>query len=198
MPVFDMDSHLREEYFLDEVYRLDGKFAHLRPVRLNNEASVRARFKHELSPWPREVATDEPTGLIDTHGEWPAACPQISQRRTYLPRERAVHIIESRNLGAIKKGEREVVLKQGRRKVLNRGQTLFSQGARHDGIWLVESGRVRVFYISPLGREITLAYWQAGNFVGGPEVFDTGVHQWSGVASTNCSVVQLPGKELRT
>ena len=41
--------------------------------------------------------------------------------------------------------EREAVLKQGRRKVLNRGQTLFSQGARHDGLWLIESGRVRVF-----------------------------------------------------
>ena len=40
--------------------------------------------------------------------------------------------------------EREIVLKQGRRKVLNRGQTLFSQGAKHDGIWLIESGRVRV------------------------------------------------------
>ena len=93
--------------------------------------------------------------------------------------------------------EREMVLKQGRRKVLNRGQTLFSQGAKHDGIFLVESGRIRVFYTSPLGREITLAYWHAGNFVGGPEVFDTGVHQWSGVASSNCSVVQLPGKELR-
>jgi len=93
--------------------------------------------------------------------------------------------------------ERELVLKQGRRKVLNRGQTLFSQGAKHDGIFLVESGRIRVFYISPLGREITLAYWHAGNFVGGPEVFDTGVHQWSGVASTNATVVQLPGKELR-
>jgi len=93
--------------------------------------------------------------------------------------------------------EREIVLKQGRRKVLNRGQTLFSQGAKHDGIWLIESGRIRVFYTSPLGREITLAYWHVGNFVGGPEVFDTGVHQWSGVASSNCSVVQLPGKELR-
>src|SRR5262245_24662691 len=90
--------------------------------------------------------------------------------------------------------ERESVLKQGRRKVLNRGQTLFSQGARHDGIFLVESGRIRVFYTSPLGREITLAYWQVGNFVGGPEVFDTGVHQRSGVASSNCSVVHLPGK----
>ena len=94
--------------------------------------------------------------------------------------------------------EREIVLKQGRRKVLNRGQTLFSQGAKHDGIYLIESGRIRVFYSSPAGREITLAYWHVGNFVGGPEVFDGGIHQWSGVASSNCSVVQLPGKELRT
>ena len=55
-----------------------------------------------------------------------------------------------------------------------------------------------MFYTSPLGREITLAYWHVGNFVGGPEVFDHGIHQWSGIASSNCSVVQLPGKELRT
>jgi CRP/FNR family transcriptional regulator, cyclic AMP receptor protein len=101
-------------------------------------------------------------------------------------------------MGKLTAVEREIVLKQGRRKVLNRGQTLFSQGAKHDGIFLIESGRIRVFYTSPLGREITLAYWHAGNFVGGPEVFDGGIHQWSGVASSNCSVVQLPGKELRT
>jgi CRP/FNR family cyclic AMP-dependent transcriptional regulator len=100
-------------------------------------------------------------------------------------------------MGKLTAPEREIVLKQGRRKVLNRGQTLFSQGAKHDGIFLIESGRIRVFYTSPLGREITLAYWHAGNFVGGPEVFDGGIHQWSGVAATNCSVVQLPGKALR-
>src|ERR1700730_812927 len=93
--------------------------------------------------------------------------------------------------------EREIVLKQGRRKVLNRGQTLFNQGAKHDGIYLIESGRIRVFYTAPSGREITLAYWHPGNFVGGPEVFGGGVHQWSGVATSNSSVVQLPGKELR-
>src|ERR1700757_608593 len=93
--------------------------------------------------------------------------------------------------------ERELVPKQGRPKELNRGPTLFSQGAKHDGIYLIESGRIRVFYPSPQGREITLAYWHAGNFVGGPEVFGTGIHQWSGVASSNAAVVQLPGKELR-
>ena len=93
--------------------------------------------------------------------------------------------------------EREIILKQGRRKVLYRGQTLFNQGAKHDGIYLIESGRIRVFYAAPSGREITLAYWHPGNFVGGPEVFDTGIHQWSGVATNNSSVVQLPGRDLR-
>lgn len=93
--------------------------------------------------------------------------------------------------------ERDILLRLGKRRVLNRGQTVFNQGAKHDGIYLIESGRIRVFYTSPLGREITLAYWQSGNFVGGPEVFDSGVHQWSGVAASNASVVHLPGKELR-
>jgi CRP-like cAMP-binding protein len=93
--------------------------------------------------------------------------------------------------------EREIVLRQGRRRVFYRGQTLFNQGARHDGIYLIETGRIRVFYIAPSQREITLAYWLPGHFVGGPEIFGGGVHQWSGVASSNSSVVHLPGKNLR-
>jgi CRP-like cAMP-binding protein len=98
---------------------------------------------------------------------------------------------------ALSAREQEIVLKHGRRKVFYRGQTLFNQGARHDGIYLIETGRIRVFYSAPSGREITLAYWHPGNFVGGPEVFGTGVHQWSGVATSNSSVVQFPGKDLR-
>lgn len=93
--------------------------------------------------------------------------------------------------------ERETVLRQGRRRVFYRGQTLFSQGSRHDGIFLIESGRIRVFYTAPSQREITLAYWLPGHFVGGPEIFGGGVHQWSGVASSNSSAVHLPGKTLR-
>jgi CRP/FNR family cyclic AMP-dependent transcriptional regulator len=100
-------------------------------------------------------------------------------------------------LATLTPAERETVIKCGRRRVLNRGQTLFSQGARHDGIFLIESGRIRVFYTAPSQREITLAYWNPGNFVGGPEVFGGGVHQWSGIAASNASVVHLPGKELR-
>ncbi len=93
--------------------------------------------------------------------------------------------------------ERDTLVRRGRRRVLYRGQTLFTQGARHDGIFVIETGRIRVYYTAPSQREITLAYWQPGNFVGGPEVFGEGVHQWSGVATSNSSVVHLPGKELR-
>jgi len=71
MPVFDMDSHLREEYFLDQVYRLEGQFAHLRPVRLNDEKSVRAHFRHDLSPWPREVSEHFNHSVVyDLNANW--------------------------------------------------------------------------------------------------------------------------------
>jgi len=49
---------------------------------------------------------------------------------------------------ALSSRERELVLSHGRRRVLNRGQTLFSQGTTHEGIYLIESGRIRVFYNS--------------------------------------------------
>lgn len=100
-------------------------------------------------------------------------------------------------LQTLSEREREIVLSHGRRRVLYRGQTLFSQGAVHDGIHLVESGRIRVFYTAPSGREITLAYWNAGNFVGGPEVFGSSPHLWSGVAAANSVVFLIPGKALR-
>lgn len=93
--------------------------------------------------------------------------------------------------------ERERVLSHGRRRVLYRGATLFSQGRPHEGIFLIESGRIRVFYTAPSGREITRAYWSAGNFVGGPEILGEGTYSWSGTAATNSVVVLIPGKVMR-
>jgi CRP/FNR family cyclic AMP-dependent transcriptional regulator len=89
------------------------------------------------------------------------------------------------------------VLGSGKRRVLYRGAQLFSQGSPQDGIFLIESGRIKVFYTAPSGREITLAYWHSGNFVGGPEVFKQGLHIWSGIAAVNSTVLHLPGDILR-
>ena len=57
----------------------------------------------------------------------------------------------------------------GREKVLEPGQLVWSQGDEQTGIYLIGSGRIRSYYAAPSGREVTLAYWFAGNFVGGPD-----------------------------
>lgn len=85
----------------------------------------------------------------------------------------------------------------GTRIVLYRGTSLFRYGTPHDGIYLVVTGRIKVFYVGPSGRKITLAYWHPGTFVGAPDVFTNGVHTWSGVAAVNSSVLHLSGEALR-
>ena len=48
--VIDMDSHLRDGYFLDEIYDLKGEFAKYRPKKLNNPEDIReVEFEHPFS-----------------------------------------------------------------------------------------------------------------------------------------------------
>lgn len=77
------------------------------------------------------------------------------------------------------------------------GECIFLQGDVHSGIFLVEEGRVRIYYAGPSGKEITLAYWSPGHFIGGPEVFGGGLHMWSGVAVEPSRLLYLPGARLR-
>ena len=92
--------------------------------------------------------------------------------------------------------DRERVRDIGTIKQFNRSEALLSQGEYQDGILLVESGLIRSFYTAPSGRQITLAYWLPGNFVGGPNIFG-GRCMWSAVAAKRSVVVALPGDRLR-
>ncbi|MEH2523981.1 MULTISPECIES: Crp/Fnr family transcriptional regulator [unclassified Bradyrhizobium] len=100
-------------------------------------------------------------------------------------------------IGRLPQAARDRVERHGRKQSYQRGETLFLQGDPHDGIVIIESGLIRSYYTAPSGREITLAYWLPGNFVGGPEIFDGGVQVWSAVAAKNSTVSHLPGAGLR-
>lgn len=76
-------------------------------------------------------------------------------------------------------------------------ESAFMQGEPHKGIYLIESGRIKTYYTGPTGKEITLAYWPAGHFVGGPEVFGGGNHMWSAVAMQPSRLRYLPGAAIR-
>jgi CRP/FNR family transcriptional regulator, cyclic AMP receptor protein len=83
------------------------------------------------------------------------------------------------------------------RLTVDPGEPIFMQGDMHSGIFLIESGRVRTYYAGPSGKEITLAYWTPGHFVGGPDVFGGGVHIWSATAMETTRLSYLPGNKLR-
>lgn len=100
-------------------------------------------------------------------------------------------------LGRLQPAEKAAVRKTGRLLTHASGTTVFLQDTRHTGIFLIESGRIRTYFTGPSGREITLAYWTPGHFVGGPELFGEGVHVWSGVAIGETRTLFLDGATLR-
>lgn len=99
-------------------------------------------------------------------------------------------------LNSLSEPDQKTVRALGTRCKVSKGEGVFFQGDPHAGVWIVESGRVRTFYAGPSGREITLAYWSVGHFVGGPEVFGTGRHVWSADVLEDCDLLFLSGANL--
>ena len=100
-------------------------------------------------------------------------------------------------LNALTEADRKIVRKMGTRCTFRKGECIFHQGDSHTGVWIIENGRARTYYAGPTGREITLAYWTPGHFIGGPEVFGRGRHVWSADALEDCEMLFLSGMSLQ-
>ena len=60
------------------------------------------------------------------------------------------------------------------RKRFDRGELLFNEGDRCQGLYLVANGKVRIFRLSPSGREQILAVEGPGSSFAELPVFDGG------------------------
>lgn len=100
-------------------------------------------------------------------------------------------------LDSLDEVHRKKLLAIGHRRTFEQDDRLWQQGDSHEGIYLITEGRVRSFYIAPSGREVTLAYWLAGNFVGGPDIFGGSPHVWCSSAMQRSATIFLPGPALR-
>ena len=113
--------------------------------------------------------------------------PSRCRLPTPLPAEPALFLAETVDelneganfLAGSSRADWEVLRREGTEISIEVGGSVFFQGDEHKGIWLIEEGKVRTYYAAPSGRQITLAYWTAGHFVGGPEIFGGGEHIWS-------------------
>ncbi|MFW6054450.1 MAG: Crp/Fnr family transcriptional regulator [Thermodesulfobacteriota bacterium] len=76
-------------------------------------------------------------------------------------------------------------------------QTIFSQGDRADGFYVVQSGRVRVYKLSPDGKEQILQIFSSGQPIGEVPVFAGKTFPAHAQALEDCELLFLPRDRLR-
>ena len=79
---------------------------------------------------------------------------------------------------------------------LRREELLFSEGDRCDGMFVVQSGAIKVFKMADTGREQVLVIERAGSTVGELPVFDGGNLPASAAALEDSSLLFLPKREF--
>src|SRR5579863_3910757 len=83
------------------------------------------------------------------------------------------------------------------RKHLGRGELLFSEGDPCAGLFLVASGRIRIFKLSPTGREQALAMEGPGGSFAELPVFDGGTYPASASAAEDTDVLFISRKDFQ-
>ena len=158
----------------------------------------------------KEASEHDPLALMARTGavvqlDWPAKEKLAVVPKRPAREESALFMSESidgLNVGAhfldrLSAEQMAQVQAAGRTVPVLQGEMVFNQGEHHDGIFIIRRGQVRVYYTAPSGREITLAYWTPGHFIGGPDIYGGGIHMWSGVAIEDCEITALSGATLQ-
>jgi len=85
-----------------------------------------------------------------------------------------------------------------RRRTYAPNQLLFSEGEPCEGLFVVASGRVRVFKLSPMGREHVLTVEGPGSSIAELPVFDGGGYPASAAAAEESEVLFLSRQQFRS
>ena len=75
-------------------------------------------------------------------------------------------------------------------------QPVFEEGAPYAGLWIVAEGRIKIFRISPHGREQVLHVEGPGATLGEVPLFDRAGYVASATAQTAARLLWLPRREL--
>jgi CRP/FNR family transcriptional regulator len=83
------------------------------------------------------------------------------------------------------------------RRKFDRGELLFNEGDMCEGLFLVAAGKVRIFKMSPAGREQILSIEGPGSSIAELPVFDGGTYPASASALENAEVLFISRKDFQ-
>lgn len=78
------------------------------------------------------------------------------------------------------------------------GEMIFSEGDTCEGLYVLQTGSVKIFNTSPSGREQVLHIERAGNSLAELPVFDGGDYPASAAAVDNCTLLFISKRDFRT
>jgi CRP/FNR family cyclic AMP-dependent transcriptional regulator len=100
-------------------------------------------------------------------------------------------------LKALQKPDRDLVIDTGNIVLHQNRDYLVRQGEIGNGIHIIMSGVVESTYCGPQGRELMLATWHGGDFVGAPHVLGDHRHNWSARAVGRVEALHLDQNAIR-
>jgi CRP-like cAMP-binding protein len=83
-----------------------------------------------------------------------------------------------------------------RRRRYPKGTVLFVEGDPGTGLYVIESGRVKIVLASPAGRELVVAVRGPGEFIGDMALLDGEPRSADAVAAEDCRVLILPREDF--
>jgi CRP/FNR family transcriptional regulator len=98
----------------------------------------------------------------------------------------------------LSEGEMRTLCARVSKRHFGRGQTLFSEGEQCHGLFVVAKGRIRIFKLSPSGREQVLAVEGPGSSFAELPVFDGGVYPASASAMEDARVLFISRDDFQT
>jgi CRP-like cAMP-binding protein len=100
-------------------------------------------------------------------------------------------------LKALQKPDLDLVIETGKILSYQNRAYLLRQGEPADGIHIILSGVVESTYTGQQGRELMLATWRKGDFVGAPYVLGHHPHSWSARALGRVEALHLDQNAIR-
>ena len=100
-------------------------------------------------------------------------------------------------LKALQKPDLDLVMATGKIVLYQNREYLLRQNEIGEGIHIILDGVVESIYFGPQGRELMLATWQRGDFVGAPYVLGNHRHSWSARAVGRVETLHLDQDAIR-
>ncbi|HSP47502.1 MAG TPA: Crp/Fnr family transcriptional regulator [Clostridiaceae bacterium] len=94
--------------------------------------------------------------------------------------------------------EKKIILEKSIHRFYKKGELIFSPGEAGNSLYIINSGEVKIFKLSPSGKEQILHILSSGDFLGEHSLFSSDTLKNSAQAMKNTALCVLKGEDIKS